>query len=65
MPVTIPHVPVVSNPTTTNPTTTSGNTETREETIAHGWEPDLISDTDDGLGHLITTLNSIVEPISL
>ena len=46
MPVTVPHVPVVSNPTTTSPTTTSGNTETREETIAHGWEPDLISYTE-------------------
>lgn len=32
MPVTVPHVPVVSNPTTTSPSTTSGNTEAREET---------------------------------
>lgn len=65
MPVTVPHIPVVSNPTTTNPTTTSGNTETREETISHGWEPDLISDTEAMYITITVVLMAIIACIGL
>ncbi|ANH50423.1 hypothetical protein [Staphylococcus phage pSco-10] len=66
MPVTVPHVPVVSNPTTTSPTTTtSGNTETREETIAHNWEPDLISDTEAMYITITIVLMAIIACIGL
>ncbi len=63
MPVTVPHVPVVSNPTTT--TSTSGNTETREETTAHHWEPDLISDTEAMYITITVVLMAIIACIGL
>uniref|UniRef100_A0AAU6MX76 Membrane protein n=1 Tax=Staphylococcus phage 184DA TaxID=3110532 RepID=A0AAU6MX76_9CAUD len=65
MPVIVPHIPVVSNPTTTNPTTTSGNTETREETISHDWEPDLISDTEAMYITITVVLMAIIACIGL